>query len=185
MEKQLILIPNKLKNMKYLLVFLLISQFAIAQNKAAYVQLFEEAWVAADSTLAYGHSAEQISGGSFDQSLYYWGWPIKGLLWQWQGTGNLRWLNHMLAMTDDMIDKTVLVDATHYGWPNTGDSRGIPLWFSYSWRTVTDMLRVMKDSPILLATSHGKSEWAGTTYQDEYDRILGFTEDNYMGYVDC
>tara|TARA_R110002050_G_scaffold155055_2_gene283060 strand:+ start:4900 stop:6153 length:1254 start_codon:yes stop_codon:yes gene_type:complete len=176
-----------IKMKKLLLIFAFCFAGLVNAQTPDYIELFEERWVSHDSVTAYGDASQGPVNNRFSQDIYYWGWYVKGLYKMWVVTGEERWLNNILEMAHIMMNKSVLMSTgEHYNWPGYRSPNdypdGVPLWVSYSWREITNVLRVMYESPVLRSTAHGQSGWAGTTYQDEYNYILAWTENNVWDY---
>jgi len=118
------------------------------------------------------------SGNKF-QEYYYMYYYFDGLLAMWQATGDNYYLNIMLEVVDNTIKdaKPVSFNSSYLGWRADGSysqdypKNGVALWESYYWKAVTTMLRIMHQSPELLASTHTSG-----AYQDKYDTILAFTE---------
>jgi hypothetical protein len=120
--------------------------------------------------------AESKSGNKF-QEYYYMYYYFDGLLSIWQATGDNSYLNTMLTVIDNTIKDALPVsfNTSYLGWKADATydldypQNGVALWESYYWKAVTTLLRMMHKSPKLMATG---------TYQQQYDKILVFTEKN-------
>tara|TARA_R110002153_G_scaffold41690_2_gene118829 strand:- start:4350 stop:5885 length:1536 start_codon:yes stop_codon:yes gene_type:complete len=120
------------------------------------------------------------SGNKF-QEYYYMYYYFDGLLSIWQATGDNKYLDIMLEVVNNTIKdaQPVSFNSTYLGWPSDSSygldypKNGVALWESYYWKDVTTLLRIMYQSPNLLSNSFGAK-----TYQDEYEKLLAFTEKN-------
>ncbi|MEO1013358.1 MAG: hypothetical protein AAFX53_18845, partial [Bacteroidota bacterium] len=88
-------------------------------------------------------------------------------------------------MTQEYIDiaAPIAFNSSYLGWRAASSyntdlhNNGSVLWETYYWKLVATYLRIMHQSPILLATPHGMSTpIPGSTYQDVYDSQLAFLE---------
>jgi hypothetical protein len=113
------------------------------------------------------------------QQYYYQAWWIREYTNLWQVTGDVAYVNKVKGWIDGMISNAVVIGAGgsnegFLGWPSaTGLGYDAPrpidgtsLWEGYSWRHVTTLLRIMKDSPDYRAIG---------TNQAWYDSVLAFT----------
>jgi hypothetical protein len=171
-------------------------------TKEQYIAYFESEWYSGSQSsptyanfwYRYNESLEPGNKGDagiyFDQSIYYVAWGLATQLDMWRATGNNQYLDELIQMAYNMINKSRFVaignGSTYYGWPGVTPRDapendivypiGVPLWESYAFRYFTTMLRIMKDSPVLLASAHNNGNFTGTTYQNVYDYLLSWIE---------
>ncbi|MEM8509770.1 MAG: DNRLRE domain-containing protein [Bacteroidota bacterium] len=125
----------------------------------------------------YPKSVAQSESGNTRQEYYFMSYAIDGLTQIWQATGDTRYLDDALDLIENTIDDAVPVgglNAGYLGWPSDlnryGEKRnqeGTNLWESFLFRFVSSILRIMHQSPSLMAQGD---------YRQRYDAILQFTE---------
>ena len=140
-------------------------------NLLFWVEEFEKAWVKDVADII------ELSESRNDRQQYYFlSYSLEGLLQIWQATGNNRYLETALEIIENTLDDAVPMSGRnqgYLGWPSDegryGTIRfeeGTVLWESFYFRVVTSLLRVMKNSPSIMANAD---------FQSRYDRILDFT----------
>ncbi len=101
-----------------------------------------------------------------NQEHYFFAYCIDGLVSMWRATGDNTYLDTTLRLIENTVaDAKLQPDGFRY-WPGPNAGSTYPLWDSYYWRMVTHLLRVMNDSPALLATAD---------YQARFDALLEFS----------
>lgn len=111
------------------------------------------------------------------QQHYYGAEWIEATVDVWQATGDDTYLERVQSWVDAMIASSTVIgpggsNEGYRGWPSDTSEAprsvdGTPLWESYAWRHVATLLRVMRDSPALLARD-GHQAW--------YDATLAFLD---------
>lgn len=120
------------------------------------------------------------SGDSWD--IYNIAYGIDGPVALFEATGKTQYLDQALVYVQNIISKAVVSSSlpgstykdSYLSWgaythPTVTDGNEYPLFESYGWRYVTEMLRAIRQNPTVYANS---------TYRAKYDSILAFTKQN-------
>lgn len=165
--------------------FLLAFAISFGQSKAQWKTRFDAYWDYGPMSWTYVNKSFMTSMATSNgeqQEHYYMAWAVHGANCAFMATGDTKYLNDVLTAVYQIIGTSKVVPisgGTFYGWPGVkGENapQGQALWESYLWRHITTLMRVMYQSPTLRAMNNGAL--AGTTYQDNYDYILGWLEHN-------
>lgn len=142
------------------------------------VSYWQSKFDAQESSFYSTATSKTTSSDSWD---YYNGaYYLDGYVSMFEATGQTKYLDKALTLTNNMISKARLSSSMsssqykdgYYGWVsflNGQTGHEIPLYESYMWRYVTEMLRAMHDNAAVMGNS---------TYKSKYDSILAFTERN-------
>ncbi len=179
-----ILNKSRMKKLLYILLFIIPFLTVGQVTKAQWITKFDGYWTDASHDREYYNYnvvMDYAETAGAQQEHYYMAWGFEGVLAAWRAGGDNDYLDDMIVIIEEVISnaQTINIDGTDYqGWNNIkySSSIGVPLLESYLWRYVATLLRVMSQSPVLLATNNGAM--TGTTYQDNYDTFLAFIEFN-------
>ncbi len=146
----------------------------INSNVLYWKNLFDKEWIDNDNQIDFDDAIRLSKSKNLNQEYYFLGYYIDGLVKMWQASGDDKYLDSALQLINQTINDASNVDQTYKGWPNS-ENNGHPLWDSFYWRHVATLLRIMYKSPNLRSNR---------IYQEEYDKLLSFTEKNIWNRYD-
>lgn len=125
---------------------------------------------------------QSLSTSTDEWDIYDLAYGIDGYTAMWRATGQTRYLDRALTLVENKMAKAVLSSSlsgsqfkdSYLTWPNQSTAGGgtigqeYPLFESYGWRYVTQLLASMRDAGLDTSTAYG-ARWA---------KILAFTERN-------
>ncbi|MRH99171.1 hypothetical protein GH721_01380 [Kriegella sp. EG-1] len=126
-------------------------------------RLFDDKWKKSD----FADAISKSKSANKNQEYYFLAYYIDGLTSTWQATGDSSYLNDALTLINNTMDDAVSVGNGYLGWP-AHDGVEYNLWDAYYWRQVATLIRKLYQSPNLRASG----------YQENYERILDFSEKN-------
>ncbi|WP_395809397.1 hypothetical protein [Archangium minus] len=111
--------------------------------------------------------------------FYNLGYGIDANTAMYRATGKTQYLDRALLYVNNMVANARPSSTlgsnfkdSYLGWKSARPevvNQEVPLYESYCWRYVTQLLRVIRETPELYSNS---------TYRTQYDRLLAFTEKN-------
>lgn len=141
---------------------------------AAWEQLFLKRWNSE-------HTSFLAMSNSLDSWQFYnLGYGIDGNTAMFRATGKTQYLDRALQYVNNVVahakvskslPKSQFKDA-YLGWASArSDTLGqeVPLFESYCWRYVTNLLRTMRETPAI---------YGNANYRAQYEKLLAFTEKN-------
>lgn len=145
------------------------------RSVADWEKLFLNSW---NST----HTSDFLPrSNSLDSYQFYnLGYGIDGNTAMYRASGKTEYLDRALLYVNNMVKNAKVSSSlsgskfkdSYLGWTSKeGGTSGqeVPLWESYCWRYVTQLLRVIRETPEL---------YNNPTYRSQYDRLLAFSEKN-------
>ncbi len=127
------------------------------------------------------HTGFLAMSNSLDSWQFYGlAYGIDGNTAMYRATGKTQYIDRALLYVNNMVAHAKVSSSlsgsqfkdSYLGWASArSDTLGqeVPLFESYCWRYVTNLLRVIHDTPAL---------YGNATYKAQYDRLLAFTERN-------